>query len=143
MVSRPSWNEKTSKDILKQCNISIKDYIDSITTPGTAIDLLAVFILARLYQVHFRIFMHGELWLSCKEHNTEKYTFFLVYRGETAFSEICKIGQSDLYLDSLIKQTAAGNMQSHADESKLGSVSQDEEEYQEERDQEAALNLAD
>ena len=140
MLCRPDWLEQVSAEVLKARNISVEDYVDSVTTPGIAIDLLAVFLLARQYRIHFGVFMHSKLWLSCKEDSPEKCHFFLVCRGETSFAETCKIGEADLYLDSLIKETASGHMPSHADESKLGTVSQDEEDT--ELEVQEVLNLS-
>ena len=48
MLSRLDWFESVSRKFLKAENISVEAYIDNSHTPGTPLDLLAIYVLARL-----------------------------------------------------------------------------------------------
>ena len=59
MLSRLDWFESVSHKFLQAENISVEAYIDNLHTPGTPLDLLAIFVLARLYRFHVGFFLNA------------------------------------------------------------------------------------
>ena len=58
MLSRLDWFQSVSRLFLQADKISVEHYIDYIRTPGTPLDLLSIFVLARLYRFHVGLILN-------------------------------------------------------------------------------------
>ena len=117
MLSRLDWFESVSCKFLQAENISVEAYIDNLRTPGTPLDLLAIFVLARLYRFHIGFFLNVGMWCTNVHKNMNACKLVLVFEGKTDFHEMYK-GGADAYLESLNYYTAKGCMPSHNTEVK-------------------------
>ena len=45
MLQRLAWVERLTRVVLKDANVSVEDYIDSMQTPGTLLNFCALMIL--------------------------------------------------------------------------------------------------
>ena len=112
MLSRLGWFASVSRLCLQAQNISVEDYIDHMRTPGTALDLLAIYVLARAYRFHVGLILDRGLWCSNLHKDIQSCKIVLVFQGTYDFAETFK-GGSELYLQSLKNNTANGLMPSH------------------------------
>ena len=119
MIQRKEWFLEVSKSYLDSTGQSAEDYIDAIGQPGSEIDALGLFVLARLYEFHFGIFYLEGMWCSRSDKNFNQTSLMLTFRGQNRYSETCVAGKAQAYLDSLIRNTEQGNMPSHNKESKV------------------------
>ena len=62
MVQCLDWVEKLGKVVLREVNISVKDYVDTITSPGVPLDFIAIVVLCRLYHIHICIYASAGMW---------------------------------------------------------------------------------
>ena len=125
MLSRLDWFESVSRKFLQAEKISVEAYIDNLRTPGTPLDLLAVFVLARLYRFHVGFFLNAGMWCTNVHKNMSACKLVLVFEGKTDFHEIYKGGEQP-YMESLKYYTSKGFMPSHNIEVKM--VQQESEE---------------
>ena len=93
MFSQLDWFESVSRKFLKAENISIEAYIDNLRTPGTPLDLLAIFVIARLYRFHVGFFLNAGMWCSNLHKDMNACKLVLVFQGKTDFHETYKGGQ--------------------------------------------------
>ena len=117
MFSRLDWFESVSRKFLPVENISVEAYIDNLCTPGIPLDLLAIFVIARLYRFHVGFFLNAGMWCSKLHKDMNACKLVLVFQGKTDFHETYKGGQQP-YLESLHYYTAKGFMPSHNTEVK-------------------------
>ena len=61
-----------AKNILEAQDTSLEDYIDTMTTPGTPIDLVCVLVLARIFHIHIAIFLKKSVWCTSRERSLKK-----------------------------------------------------------------------
>ena len=118
LLSRLDYFHHVSEKYLEKCQISYEDYIDCISTPGVAVDLLGIFLIARLYRFHVGVVFKNGVWHTNWDNDINKTMFVLVFRGDT-FSKMCKLNKSDLYLQSLVAKTDAGLMPLHCPDVKI------------------------
>ena len=118
MLSRLDWFESVSRKFLQAEKVSVEAYIDNLCTPGTPLDLLAVFVLARLYRFHVGFFLNTGMWCTNVHKNISACKLVLVFEGKTDFHETYKGGEQP-YLESLNYYTAKGFMPSHNTELKM------------------------
>ena len=99
--------------------VSAEDYIDNIGQPVSHLDLLGLFVLCCLYEVHFGLFYDQDVW--CTAHNKDftQTSLMLIFHGETSFGETCVLGNTQDYLDSLIRNTQWDLMPAHNKEAKV------------------------
>ena len=126
MLSRLDWFESVSRKFVQAEKISVEAYIDNLHTPGTPLDLLAVFVLARLYHFHVGLFLNAGMWCTNVHKNMGACKLVLMFEGKTDFHETYKGGEQP-YLESLNYYTAKGFMPSHNTELK---TVQQESEYE-------------
>ena len=124
MLSRLDWFESVSRKFLQAENISVKAYINNLHTLGTPLDLLTIFVLARLYRFHIRFFVNAGMWCTNVLKDMSVCKLVLMFQGKTDFLETYKDGQQP-YLESLHYYTAKGFMPSHNTEVKM--VQQEDE----------------
>ena len=106
-------------DILKQLDMTAEEYTEWIKLPDTPLDLLSVFMFARLYRIHISVIIFDTVWSTSKVNDVQKSKFILIYRGFNNFAETCCTNCAELYLDSLILNTQQGKMPCHQVVSKL------------------------
>ena len=120
ILQRPDWFTKVSSTYLKHLGNSVPEYVDQISTPGNALDLLGMFVLSRVYEFHFGVlFVDDTHWCTAEDNDLDKCLMKLGFRGFNKFSETCNIGQTADYLDILIRNTEQGFMPSHNMDSKV------------------------
>ena len=117
MLSRLNWFQSVSRLCLQADKISVEHYIDYIHTPGTPLDLLGIFVLARLYRFHVGLILNKGMWCSNLKKDMQGCTTIFVFQGETDFHETYKGGQ-EAYVESLQYNTHKGLMPSHCTEVK-------------------------
>ena len=119
MLSRLQWLQSISSHYLECENVSLEGYIDNISTPGAPFDLLAIFVLARLYRFHVGLFHAHGIWCSSITKNMSVCKFVLLFRNRYEFEETFE-GGYDRYQKSLEKNTRLGLMPSHVMDVKDG-----------------------
>ena len=82
-------------------------------------DILALFVLSRLYGFHFRLFFEQGVWCSAHDRDFKKVSMMLIFRGENRFSETCILNTTQDYLNSLIRNTQDDLMPSHNKDQKV------------------------
>ena len=117
MLSRLEWFKSVSCKFLQAENISVEAYIDNLHTPGTPSDLLAIYVLARLYHFHIGFFLNAGMWCTNVHKDMNACKLVLMFQGKTDFHETYKGGQQP-DLESLCYYTAKGFMPSHNTEVK-------------------------
>ena len=117
-MSRLDWFEKVSSRFLQANSTSVESYIDSISTPGVPLDLLALYVIARLYRFHFGLVLNCGQWCTSVTKEMHRCTFILLFRGPTEFVETCHTNGAERYLKSLVDSTKHGLMPSHCTDMK-------------------------
>ena len=56
MLVHLPWVEKISEVLLRDVNVSVEDYIDSVTTPGVPVDFVSLMVLCHAYHFHVAVF---------------------------------------------------------------------------------------
>ena len=118
ILSRLDWFQKVSKHFLDRLSTSIESYIDSISTTAVPFDMLALYVIARMYRFHFGLILNARQWCSNADKYMNKCMFILVFRGPTDLCETCNTGCALKYEQSLRILTNKGLMPSHCTENK-------------------------
>ena len=71
-MSRLDYVERVGKNYLDKLGISAKEYVTWITTPSFPLDLLAMFLIARLYRFHIVVTFHTGAFFSDADRNYKK-----------------------------------------------------------------------
>ena len=66
MIQHSEWLQKVSKIVLKDVNVSVEDYIDSMSTPGVPMDFVALLALCRFYHFHVAVFTSIGVWTTAR-----------------------------------------------------------------------------
>ena len=117
-MSRLDWFEKMSSHFLRENSTSVEAYIDSISTLGIPLDLLALYVIARLYRFHFGLVLNRGQWCTSVTKEMHRCTFILLFQGPTEFVETCHTDAAERYLKSLVHSTKQGLMPSHCTDMK-------------------------
>ena len=117
MLSRFDWFQSVSHLFLQADKICVKHYIDYIHSPGTPLDLLCIFVLARLYRFHVGLIVNKGMWCSNRKKDMQGCKTIFVFQGGTDFHETYK-GSQQAYMESLQYNTHKGLMPSHCMEVK-------------------------
>ena len=56
MLANLEWIQRISRVVLHDVNVTVEDYIDTITTAGVHLDFVAVLVFCRIYHMHMAIF---------------------------------------------------------------------------------------
>ena len=70
-------------------------------------------------QVHFGLFYDQDVWCAAHNKDFSQTSLMLIFHGETSFGETCVLGNTQDYLDSLIRNTQWDLMPSHNKEAKV------------------------
>ena len=82
-------------------------------------NILALFVLSRLYHFHFGLFFDQRVWCSACDRDFKKVSMMLIFLGENSFSETCILNTTQDYLNSLIQNTQDELMPSHNKDEKV------------------------
>ena len=129
ITHRTAYVAKVGRHHLKINSMLVDKYKEYILKPDTPLDLLGIFLLARIYRIHVGLILKNGLWLTSCVHDIRLCKFVLIYRGPQEYSVCCTTGNSNLYVDSLILNTKHGNMPCHADISKFQPDDKDHREF--------------
>ena len=141
ILSRPEWFTKVSSSYLKLSGISGEDYVDNLDVPGSSLDLLGMYVLARLYKFHIGIAFENGYWCTSKDKDIKKVLFVLVFQGKNKYSETCVEGKMSDYLDILIKNTEKGLMPSHNMDEKVFDWPEDVNKAQQEKQEDSDIKF--
>ena len=119
ILQHKDWFLSISKSYLKIKQQSAEDYIDYIGQPGSEIDILASFVLSRMYRFHFGLFFAQGVWCTSHNRDFKQVSMMLIFRGENMYSETCILNTTQDYLDSLIGNTQDNLMPSHNKEASV------------------------
>ena len=85
--SHHDWVEAIANPVLSKKGSNVDDYIDFIAKPGTPIDEICLLIFARMYHLHMCIIMEDRYWITQHEHDLDRCTVFIAYRGALLFND--------------------------------------------------------
>ena len=118
MVQHLAWVERLSSVIVRDVNVSLEDYVDTITTPGVPLDFVALVVLCRIYHIHVAVYTSQGLWSTCRKKDIRQCLFGIVYNGEFQFTETVKHGKGKQYHVWLQERFEQGKLPSHRPEVK-------------------------
>ena len=75
MLQHLNWLEQISDVVLREVNVSLEDYIDTITMPGVLLDFVALLFLCRIYHIHVTVFTSRGVWSTSRQ---TRMTVYLV-----------------------------------------------------------------
>ena len=62
MNKRMDYFEQVGERFLNKIGMTSDDYANRLLLEDTPLDMLGIFILARLYRIHVGVIMHGGVW---------------------------------------------------------------------------------
>ena len=101
MLQRVDWVEHLTRVVLKDANISVEDYIDSMWTPGIPLDFCALVILCCIYHINVTVYTSQGLWATCHKKDIRNCLFGIVFNGNFKFTETLKEGKGEEYREWL------------------------------------------
>ena len=113
MLNHLQWISRLGRVVLADANVSVEDYIDTMTTAGTPLDFIGLTVLCRIYHIHIAVYTSKGLWSTCREKNIKQCVFGIVYNGEFKFTETVKQGLGEQYQNWLQERQTAGKLPSH------------------------------
>ena len=113
MCRRIGWIDHISRIVLKEVNISVEDYINTITTPGFPLDFIGIIVLCRIYHFHLAVYTSTGVWATCRAKSIKDCIFGVVYNGHFKFTETVKKGMEQNYQRWIDQQQQLGRMPSH------------------------------
>ena len=113
MLGRLQWVERLTRIVLKDANVSVEDYIDSMSTPGISLDFCALVVLCRIYHIHVTVYTTQGLWATCRKKDIRNCLFGIIFNGSFQFMETVKIGKLEQYTHWLDEHFKAGKLPSH------------------------------
>ena len=114
MLKHLDWLEEITKVILVDVNVSLEDYIDSMSTPGVPLDFIAIVVISRLYHIHVAVFTNSGIWSTSRSRPYKDALFGLVFNGGFAFTETVTCGKGAQYRAWLDAKGSDGTLPSHA-----------------------------
>ena len=114
MLQHLNWLEQISEVVLREVNVSLEDYIDTITTPGVPLDFVALLFLCRIYYIHIAVFTARGVWSTSRQTKKNDCLFGVVFNGNFKFTETIKAGCGEEYRQWLEDRAKKGKMPSHA-----------------------------
>ena len=118
MIQHINWVQRLSSIVLHDVNVSLEDYIDTITTPGVPFDFVALVVLCRIYHIHVAVYTTQELWSTCHEKDIRQCLFGIIYNGEFQFSETVKLRKLEQYRTWLAQRFEEGKLPLHREQVK-------------------------
>ena len=119
LLSRLDWFSHVSSDFFQHVQMSAEEYIDYISTPGSPIDILGLFLISRLYEIHIGVMFKSGFWTTCASEKLSDCMIVLIYNGINSFSETCWLNAEQDYMASIIDKTQQGVMPSHNKDLKI------------------------
>ena len=113
MLGHLPWIHQISEIILTEVNMSIKDYIDTITTPGVPLDFVAIVALCRAYHIHLAVYTSKGLWSTSRQRSIKNCLFGVLFYGSFEFTELITEGSYDDYTRWLEMHRKQGKLPSH------------------------------
>ena len=113
MLGHLDWINQISEIVLTEVNVSVEDYIDSITSPGVPIDFVAIVALCRMYHIHLAVYTAKGMWSTSRERHIKNCLFGVLYRGNFEFTEVIREGSNDDYTRWLEMRQEQGKLPSH------------------------------
>ncbi len=77
------------RPFLDRKKLSIAEYCDYIVKPGSFADEVALYLIAKVSNLHVSIIYQGGEWYSCSSYNAQHCQILLVYIGGPLFIEVC------------------------------------------------------
>ena len=134
LLGKLDWFGEVSTEFLDHLQMSCEEYIDYISTPGTPMDILGLFLISRLYQFHTAVLFKSGFWCTSENNNLKDCMLILIYNGVHSFSETCNIDSSLIYTNSLVEKTNKGHMPSHRSDLKVSLIEPEAEESEDQQD---------
>ena len=119
LLARLEWFSQISLEYLEAVQMSAEEYIDYISSPGSPIDILGLFLIARLYEIHIGVMFKSGYWTTCSSERLKDCMIVLIYNGIYSFSETCAINAEQSYMSSITEKTKEGLMPSHQRDLKI------------------------
>ena len=113
MIQCLDWIEKLGKVILREVNVAVEDYIDTITSPGVPLDFIAIVVLCRIYHIHICIYESAGMWCTCRSKPFKDCRFWVVFNGAFTSMETVKAGMALDYQRWLNKWASEGRLPSY------------------------------
>ena len=79
--------DKISKDILECKKLSLKSYIETVSTPGVPIDEIGLLILARMYHFKLCVLLKNHYWCALNESDPSQSEIIIVFCGHLCFTD--------------------------------------------------------
>ena len=117
MIQHLPWLEQISSVILREVNVSLEDYIDTMSTPGVPLDFVGLLFLSHIYHIHVAVFTMRGIWSTSRNVKKNDCLFGIVFNGNFKFTKTVKVGRGNEYLAWLADRTEKGKMPSHANTS--------------------------
>ena len=73
------WLEKLPKVVLAEVNMSIEDYINTMSTLGVPLDFIGIVVLAQIYHMHVAIYTTSGIWSTSSSHPYKDARFGIVF----------------------------------------------------------------
>ena len=112
-VTTPKLVEQISAVVLKEVNVSLEDYIDTMSTPGVPLDFVALIFLCCVYHIHVAMFTACGVWTTSRKAKKNNCLFGVVYHGNFKFCETVRAGRVDEYRAWLEDRAKKGKLPSH------------------------------
>ena len=112
MLKHLDWVEKLCRVVLSEVNISIEDYIDTMSTPGVPLDFTTIVVLVQIYHIHITVYTNARIWSTSCSHPFKDARFGLVFNGGFNFMETVSCGNTDTYQDWIETHAQAGQLPS-------------------------------
>ena len=114
MIQHLTWLQQISEVLLREVNVSLEDYIDTMSTPGVPLDFVGLLFLSRIYHIHVAVFTTRGIWSTSRNVKKHGCLFGVVFNGNFKFTETVKVGRGNQYRAWLTDRTEKGKMPSHA-----------------------------
>ena len=97
MLQRVDWVERLTRVVLKDANVSVEDYIDSMRMPSIPLDFCTLVILCHIYHIHIAVYTSPGLWATCRKKDIRNCLFGIVFNGNYKFMETVKERKGEEY----------------------------------------------
>ena len=114
MLKHLDWVEKLCRVVLSEVNISIEDYIDTMSTLGVPLNFTAIVVLAWIYHIHITVYTNAGIWSTSSSRPYKDAHFGLVFNGGFNFMETVSCRNADAYWDWIETHAQEGRLPSHA-----------------------------
>ena len=85
--SHRKWVKAITETVLSHKGSTVDNYIYFIHKPETPVDEIGLLIFARMYHLHMCIIMEDRYWTTQWEHDLDRCTVLIAYRGALLFND--------------------------------------------------------